>query len=114
MVSGPYRGGAGDAAGRAANLRAMNEAALALFRAGHVPVIGVNLALPLIECAGAAAYDAIMMPLSLAAAERCDACLRIGGASAGADEEVARFRARGKPVFYALAEVPPSEGSAYV
>jgi hypothetical protein len=35
--------------------------------------------------------DEIMMPLSLAAAERCDACLRIGGPSAGAGEAVARF-----------------------
>jgi hypothetical protein len=34
-----------------------------------------------------------MLPLSLALAERCDACLRIGGPSAGADAEVATFAA---------------------
>ena len=36
------------------------------------------------------------MPLSLALAERCDAFLRIGGASVGADQEMARFAAAGK------------------
>jgi hypothetical protein len=49
-----------------------------------------------------------MMPLSLALAERCDAILRLPGASAGADEEVARFAAAGKPVFHALDEIPPA------
>jgi hypothetical protein len=106
MVAGPYSSGAVDAAARAANLRALNEAALAVFRCGHVPVIGVNLALPIIDAAGADSFDEIMTPLSLSLAERCDAVLRIGGASAGADEEVARFRARGLPVFHALDDIP--------
>jgi hypothetical protein len=73
------------------------RAATALFRRGRVPVIGVNLALPLIEIAGRDAYDEIMMSLPLAVAERCHARLRVGRFSAGADHEVARFRARGKP-----------------
>ncbi len=108
IVAGPYTSGGADAARRAANLRALNQAALALFRAGHVPVIGVNMALPVIEAAGddPAAFDAVMLPLSLTLAERCDACLRIGGASAGADAEAARFMARGLPVYRSLEEVP--------
>jgi hypothetical protein len=106
MIAGPYSAGAADAEARAANLRALNEAALAVLRRGHVPVIGVNLALPIIEAAGPESYDEIMMPLSLAAAERCDAVLRLGGASGGADGEVARFRARGLPVYHALDEIP--------
>ena len=106
MIAGPYSSGGADAARRAAHLRALNEAAVAVLRRGHVPVIGVNLALPLIEAAGAASFDEIMMPLSLALAERCDACLRIGGVSAGADAEVARFRAAGKPVWRDLGDVP--------
>ena len=112
MVSGPYSAGGADRARRAANLRAMNEAALALFQAGHVPVIGVNLALPMIEAAsgGEAAYRAIMMPLSLALADRCDACLRIGGPSEGADDEMRRFEAAGRPVYRSLAEVPGVAG----
>ena len=108
MVSGPYTAGHADEAQRAKNLDAMNEAAVALFRAGHVPIIGVNVALPMIRVAGEASYDEIMMPMSLAAAERCDACLRIGGPSRGADDEVERFRRRGLPVYFSLDEVPPA------
>ena len=52
------------------NLLALNGAAVEIFRKGHVPIIGVNLALPVIHAAGAEAYDAIMMPLSLALAWR--------------------------------------------
>jgi hypothetical protein len=106
MVSGPYTSGGADEAGRQANLDAMNAAAVALLRAGHVPLIGVNAALPMIRVAGAASFDEIMMPLALAIANRCDAVLRIGGASAGADLEVERFVARGLPVYRRLEDVP--------
>lgn len=108
MVAGPYTSGAKSPADRAANLKVLNDAALAVFRQGHVPVIGVNAALPVIAAAGdgAAAFDEIMMPLSLALAERCDACLRVGGASKGADDEVARFVAAGKPVYRRIEDVP--------
>lgn len=112
MVAGPYSSGGADAAARAENLAAMNRAALAVFDKGHVPVIGVNMALPVIEAArdadGADRFEEIMMPVSLALAERCDAILRIGGASTGADAEVARFAARGLPIWRALQEVPPA------
>ena len=109
MVTGPYATGAPTPQARAANLRTLNEAALAVLRAGHLPLIGVNLALPVIAAAGDtnAAYDEIMMPLSLALAERCDAILRIGGPSHGADAEAERFRATGRPVFSALDQIPP-------
>lgn len=106
MVAGPYRGGAASEAQRAANLRVLNEVALAVLRRGHVPVIGVNNALPLIEIAGPGSFDAIMMPVSLALADRCDACLRVGGPSGGADQEVERFRAAGKPVYRSVDEIP--------
>ncbi len=92
----------------------MNEEALALHRMGHVPVIGVNAALPLFEAAGGgeAAYKAVMLPLSLASAERCDACLRLPGASTGADAEVARFRTRGLPVWHRPEDVPQAAAAA--
>ena len=108
MVAGPYRAGATTAAARAENLTALNNAALALLRAGHVPIIGVNMALPMIEAAaaGAAAYNEIMMPVSLALADRCDACLRVGGPSRGADDEVKRFEEAGRPIYRAIGEVP--------
>ena len=106
MVAGPYASGTADEAIRAARSLPWNRAALALFRLGHVPVIGVNLALPLIAEAGSEAYDEIMLPLSLALAERCDACLRIGGVSNGADAEVTRFAQRGLPVYRRVEDVP--------
>jgi hypothetical protein len=76
---------------------------------GHVPIICVNLALPLIEAAhgDAGAEAEIMTPLSLALAQRCDAFLRIGE-SVGADQEMARFIAAGKRVFHSLEDVPLS------
>ncbi len=109
MISGPYTAGGADAAQRAEHLRAMNRAAVELFRRGHIPMIGVNLALPVIEAAGPEAFDEIMMPLSLALTERCDAVLRVGGRSQGADDEVERFAARGLPVYRRLEDMPAAD-----
>jgi hypothetical protein len=66
----------------------------------------------MIEAAGVddASYDEIMMPVSLALADRCDACLRVGGPSRGADDEVKRFEAAGRPVYRTLGEVPGAKG----
>jgi molybdopterin biosynthesis enzyme len=47
-----------------------------------------------------------MMPLSLAIADRCDAVLRVGGVSIGADQEVERIRARGGAVYRSVSEIP--------
>ena len=106
MIAGPYTSGGADAALRAARHAEMNQAALAILRLGHVPVIGVNMALPIIAAAEGDVFDEVMMPLSLALAERCDAVLRLGGPSQGADQEVARFAAAGKPVYLALEDIP--------
>jgi hypothetical protein len=99
MVVGPYTGGAKTEAGRKRNLEAMNPASLTVFKRGHVPLIGVNNALPFIRIAGAKRFDELMMPISLAVAERCDACLRIGGSSQGADDEMKKFNSAGKLVY---------------
>jgi len=106
MIAGPYSSGGTEEAQRQKNLEKLNEAALAVFEMGLTPVIGVNCAIPLIQTdARPDAFDRIMMPLSLAMSERCDACLRIAGASQGADQEVERFRKNKKPVFFSLEEV---------
>ncbi len=106
MVAGPYKSGARSREEADANLRTLNDAAYALFLKGHVPVIGVNMALPVIEAAGMDRYEEIMMPISLSLAERCDAILRVGGHSRGADEEVAVLAGKGRPVFRRVEEVP--------
>lgn len=105
MVSGPYRSGSDDPAVWEKNLQAMNEAAYEVFRKGHTPLIGVNAALPVIQALGEDKYDEIMMPVSLALADKCDAVLRIGGPSKGADEEVEVFKRKGLPVYYSIEEI---------
>jgi hypothetical protein len=112
MIAGPYTSGTKTQADRESNLLALNRAAYEVFRKGHVPVIGVNLALPVVQAAGPETFDALMMPLSLALADRCDAVLRIGGASDGADEEVERVRARGGHVYHGIDEIPGPDALA--
>jgi hypothetical protein len=106
MVAGPYRTDAASAEDRARNLRTLNLAAYEIFKKGHIPVIGVNLALPIIEAAGVGSYEELMMPMSLAAASRCDGILKIGGECRGADLEVERVRRNGGIVFRGLEEIP--------
>ena len=112
MIAGPYRTGARSAEERAHNLRGLNLAAYEVFRRGHVPVIGVNLALPIIEAVGEHAYHEIMMPVSLAAADRCDGIVRVGRECPGADLEVERVRACGGTVFPSIDAIPHAPGSA--
>ena len=53
LIAGPYRSGTNDDPKLiAANVHAMTEMALRVFRAGHLPVMGEWFALPLIELAG--------------------------------------------------------------
>lgn len=112
LVAGPYRSGTDDDPARIeANMVAMNEAALALFRQGHLPMTGEGMALPLIRTAGSqrigdAPFHEIFHPLAEMLARRCDGCLRIGGASAGADRMVRIFRDLDRPVWFRLADVP--------
>jgi len=112
LVAGPYRSGTNDDPARiAANVSAMTAAALQLSRAGHLPMLGEWVALPLIEEAGStrigdAAFDEIFHPISRRLVAKCDACLRIGGPSAGADEMVALARRHGKAVYFSLQEIP--------
>jgi hypothetical protein len=112
LIAGPYRSGTGDDPAKlGANVRAMEEFALPLFRAGHIPVVGEWLALPLVALAGSqtigdAAFTEIFHPIAERLLQKCDAVLRVGGASAGADLMVEVARKQGLQVFHTLAEVP--------
>lgn len=114
LVAGPYRSGTNDDATLIQkNVAAMLAASLALFRAGHLPVLGEWFALPLIEHAGSkkigdAVFTEIFHPISRRVVARCDGVLRIGGASAGADEMVAIAREHGRAVYRSMAEIPAS------
>ena len=105
MIAGPYRSGGGGPDMHARRLRELNGAAHAVFRKGHIPVIGVNMALPVIGRRGRAALRGAD-DADLALAERCDGVLRMGGKSDGADPEVELIRSRGGAVFFSLEEVP--------
>jgi hypothetical protein len=55
LVAGPYRSGTGGVAALIErNLHRLEQAALAIYRRGHVPMIGEWLALPLAKAAGSA------------------------------------------------------------
>src|SRR5690349_12800442 len=116
LVAGPYRSGTNDdPALIQSNVAAMTDVALRLFRMGHLPVLGEWFALPLIEHAGSKKigdeiFNEIFHPISRDLVIRCDACLRIGGPSKGADEMVSLARSCGKQVFYRFEEVPQAKG----
>jgi hypothetical protein len=112
LIAGPYRSGTGDDPKlMEKNLRSLESVALPLYRAGHIPVIGEWIALPLLREAGSKRpgdpiYDEILYPIANRLLGRCDAVLRLPGASKGADEDVRLAKERGLPVFQSLAEVP--------
>lgn len=115
LIAGPYRSGTGDDPDKmAANLRALEAAAWPIFQRGHVPMIGEWVALPVLTGArdgaagqiGDALYDQVLHPTAHRLLARCDAVLRLPGASTGADADVRIALARGLPVFYAVEDVP--------
>ena len=112
LVAGPYRGGTGDDPVKIqANVEAMEEMSLKVFRRGHLPVMGEWFVLPLLKHAGSkkigdAVFDEIFHPVARELIGKCDAVLRIGGASTGADDMVATGQRLSKRIFRDLAEIP--------
>jgi hypothetical protein len=112
LIAGPYRSGTGDdPALMAANLTRLEEAAWPVFRAGHVPMIGEWVALPVLRSAGAdGALDPlaeqVMYPTARRLLQHCDAVLRLPGESTGADQDVAIARERGIPVYERVEMIP--------
>lgn len=112
LIAGPYASGTdGDPELMARNLARLEEAAWPIFRAGHVPMIGEWVALPVLSSAGASgptdplAAD-VMYPVAERLLQHCDAVLRLPGASRGADQDVAIARDRGIPVYFSPDEIP--------
>lgn len=112
LVAGPYRSGTNDIPELIeANVKAMTDTALELYRMGHMPVLGEWFALPLIEAAGSKAvgdaiFNEIFHPIAVQLIDHCDAVLRIGGASSGADEMVNTGKAKGKIIFLTKSSIP--------
>ena len=118
LIAGPYRSGTDDDPElMAVNLARLEEVAWPVFQAGHVPMIGEWVALPVLRSAGASGVtdplaEQVMYPTAQRLLQHCDAVLRLPGASTGADQDVAIARDRGLPVYTQLTDVPGYVGSA--
>ena len=118
LIAGPYRSGTNDDPARmAANLQRLEQVSWPLFRAGHVPMIGEWVALPVWRAAGGsqvgdALYNDIFHPVAGRLLQLCDAVLRLPGQSKGADNDVRLATERGIPVYYNLDDVPSAEVGA--
>jgi len=112
LIAGPYRSGTGDDPDLiAANLARLEEAAWPIFRAGHVPMIGEWVALPVLRVAGATGIGdplatQVLYPTAQRLLEHCNAVLRLPGASVGADQDVTIAQQRGLPVYYRTEDIP--------
>lgn len=85
LIAGPYRSGTGDDPARMAeNLARLELAAWPIFQAGHVPMIGEWVALPVLRSAGAEGpldplAKQVMYPTAERLLEHCDGVLRLPG-----------------------------------
>lgn len=112
LIAGPYRSGTGDDPAKIqANVDAMESFALPIFRKGHIPMLGEWLALPLVRLAGSKQlgdqpFNEIFHPIAERLLDKCDAVLRVGGASQGADLMVEVARKKGLQVYFGMNEIP--------
>jgi hypothetical protein len=112
LIAGPYRSGTnGDPRLIAQNLERLESFALSIYQAGHIPMIGEWVALPLMKQAGSLKLgdeisEQYLYPVACRLLERCDAVLRIEGESKGADEDVRLARERRLPVYWRTEDVP--------
>lgn len=115
LIAGPYRSGTGDDPQKmASNVHLMESFALPIFRLGHIPVLGEWFALPLVQLAGSKqigdqAFNEIFHPIAERLLEKCDAVLRVGGESKGADLMVSVAEKHNLKVYYSLEEIPSVE-----
>jgi len=111
LIAGPYRSGTNDDPVLIQNnVAEMESYALPIFRAGHIPILGEWLALPLVNLAGSKktgdeAFNEIFHPIATRLLDKCDAVLRVGGPSSGADEMVRIARELGLKIYTSPAEI---------
>jgi hypothetical protein len=112
LVAGPYRSGTNDDPKLIqANVDYMTKIALDIYKLGHLPVLGEWFALPLIEAAGSTkigdeVFTKMFHPVAVKLIDHCDAVLRVGGASQGADEMIKFGKEKGKIIFLGINEIP--------
>jgi hypothetical protein len=112
LIAGPYRSGTNDDPKLIErNVEIMESFALPIFRAGHVPILGEWLALPLVKLGGSReigdeVFNEVFHPIATRLLEKCNAVLRVGGPSTGADEMVRVGRSLGLTIYTDPAEIP--------
>jgi len=112
LIAGPYRSGTNDDPAKIeANVEVMESFAIPIFKKGHIPMLGEWLALPLVRLAGSKQigdepFNEIFHPIAEMLLNKCDAVLRVGGASQGADLMVDVAKRKGLEVYYELDEIP--------
>lgn len=102
-VAGPYSASTEEQ--RQHNLDAMNQAAARLLEKGHIPLIGVNAALPVVRQSNVADPYTAIMDISLALINTCEGLLLLAE-SPGANRERDLILSKGLPVFYSVDEIP--------
>jgi ADP-ribose pyrophosphatase len=112
LIAGPYRSGTNDDPSKIeANVRVMESFAIPIFKKGHIPLLGEWLALPLVRLAGSKQigdepFNEIFHPIAEMLLDKCDAVLRVGGASQGADLMVEVAKKKGLEIYAELDEIP--------
>jgi hypothetical protein len=112
LIAGPYRSGTSDDPElMRLNLDLLEEVGLSVWRRGHLPVIGEWMALPLMQKAGSHSvgdpvYTEMAYPVAHRLLRHCDAVIRVGGDSRGADQDVALAKELGLKVFYSVEDLP--------
>ncbi len=90
----------------------MESYALPIFRAGHIPMLGEWLALPLVVLAGSKKigdepFNEIFHPIAVRLLEKCDGVLRVGGLFGRREMKwCASSRSLGLKIYASLAEIP--------
>jgi hypothetical protein len=105
-VAGPYS--ADTAQQRQQNLDAMNDAAARLLAMGHIPIIGMNAALPVLERSSITNRYEATMAISLAVISACEGILLLAE-SPGANKERDLIVSKGLPVYHSIEEVPAAD-----
>ncbi len=108
-VAGPYS--ADTEKKRKENLEAINTAAAKLLESGHIPLIGINAALPVVERANVGDKYSALMEISLAVINGCEGIL-ILGESPGVNKEKDLIVSKGLPVYYNINEIPKSNNKS--
>ncbi len=119
-VAGPYSADTEEQ--RRSNMRRMNAVAAELYSRGHIPLIGINAALPVAEEYAGLQINAdkeeayavryhLLMSISLAAISSCDALLLIAE-SPGALKEADMVAKLGKPVYTSIDQIPAADNRA--